>query len=244
MVPSRSQTAGLRLRDAALRYPSEVSIHGLDMQLATEGFALVPNLLSEAECDQVAQALVATETSGAGSRRLLQQAWCAALAHKVMSHPEVRRALPARTQAIQCTFFEKSAAKNWLVPIHQDLSIPVAGRVDHPALTGWSEKEGAVFVHPSSDVSLPRYGFRVGLCIDLFEACSAFTHVTARTLALPPIRGMLIRRLQTFRHLHACSGCFRLERLPGGPCTHWKAPPLHGARQKRSVAGDRFSAVQ
>jgi hypothetical protein len=25
---------------------------------------------------------------------------------------------------------------------------------------------------------------------------------------------------------HDCSGCFRLERLPGGTCTHWKAPPL------------------
>ena len=24
------------------------------------------------------------------------------------------------------------------------------------------------------------------------------------------------RRLQLFRHLHSCSGCFRLERLPGG----------------------------
>src|SRR5580692_10957488 len=24
------------------------------------------------------------------------------------------------------------------------------------------------------------------------------------------------------------------ERLPGGACTHWKAPPLHGARQKRT----------
>src|SRR5207248_4788671 len=58
---------------------------------------------------------------------------------------------------------------------------------------------------------------------------SAFTRVTARTLALPPIRGTLIRRLQTYRHLHVCSGCFRLERLPGGTCTHWKAPPLHGA---------------
>src|SRR6516225_2563622 len=33
----------------------------------------------------------------------------------------------------------------------------------------------------------------------------------------------VIRRLQTFRRLHACSGCFRLERSPGGPCTHWKS---------------------
>ena len=24
-----------------------------------------------------------------------------------------------------------------------------------------------------------------------------------------------------------CSGCFRLERLPGGTCTHWKVPPFH-----------------
>jgi len=28
------------------------------------------------------------------------------------------------------------------------------------------------------------------------------------------------RRLQPFRYLHSCSGCFRLERLPGGPLTH------------------------
>ncbi|NKI97884.1 phytanoyl-CoA dioxygenase family protein [Rhizobacter sp. SG703] len=131
------------------------------MKLVTEGFALVPNLLSEVECDQVAQALVATETNGAGSRRLLQQAWCTALAHKVMSHPEVRRALPARARAIQCTFFEKSAAKNWLVPIHQDLSMPVAGRVDHPVLTGWSEKEGAVFVQPPDAVLAQLLAVRV-----------------------------------------------------------------------------------
>ena len=26
------------------------------------------------------------------------------------------------------------------------------------------------------------------------------------------------------------------ERLPGGPCTHWKAPPFHGARQQPTYA--------
>ncbi len=43
----------------------------------------------------------------------------------------------------------------------------------------------------TSDVSLPRKGRRVGLCIVYLEACSAFTRVTARTLALPSIRGTL-----------------------------------------------------
>jgi hypothetical protein len=58
---------------------------------------------------------------------------------------------------------------------------------------------------------------------------------------------------QPLRYLHSCSGCFRLERLPGGPCTHWKAPPFHGARhfqthalqQSRGsfeIAGQAFSS--
>src|SRR5271168_4549150 len=58
------------------------------------------------------------------------------------------------------------------------------------------------------------------------EACSAFTHVAACTLARSPKIVTVIRRLQTFRRLHACSGCFRLERSPGGPCTHWKSAAL------------------
>jgi len=56
------------------------------------------------------------------------------------------------------------------------------------------------------------------------------------TRAVTVFRDTLTRRLQTFRHLHACSGCFRLERLPGGPCTHWKAPPCHGAHPERKFA--------
>src|SRR5271165_2336960 len=60
------------------------------------------------------------------------------------------------------------------------------------------------------------------------------TRVAARTLAPSPIRDQLHRRLQPFRHLHDCSGCFRPERSPGGALTHWKAPPSHGARKLRS----------
>ncbi len=40
------------------------------------------------------------------------------------------------------------------------------------------------------------------------------------------MRDTLYRRLQPFRHLHDCSGCFRLERWPGGTCTHWKSAAL------------------
>src|SRR5208282_3630085 len=101
-----------------------------------------------------------------------------------------------------------------------------------PRCSDWASSS---LISPSR-ISLPRNCSRVGLHIDLFEACAAFTRVAARTLAPSPIRDQLHRRLQPFRHLHDCSGCFRLERSPGGTCTHWKAPPSHGARKERSLA--------
>jgi ectoine hydroxylase-related dioxygenase (phytanoyl-CoA dioxygenase family) len=51
-------------------------------------------------------------------------------------------------RAVQCTLFAKSEAKNWLVALHQDLSIPVAERVESPLCSGWAEKEGEIFVQP------------------------------------------------------------------------------------------------
>ena len=56
----------------------------------------------------------------------------------------------------------------------------------------------------------------VGSHITIFEACSAFTHVTACLLAGPPC-GPFHRRLRRFCYLHRRSDCYRLERkLPGG----------------------------
>ena len=107
-----------------------------------------------------------------------------------------------------------------------------------PRCSDWASSS---LVSPSR-ISLPRNCGRVGLHIVLFEACSAFTRVAARTLAPSPIRDALHRRLQPFRHLHDCSGCFRLERSPGGARTHWKAPPSHGAHgyaAYASLAGDK-----
>jgi hypothetical protein len=52
---------------------------------------------------------------------------------------------------------------------------------------------------------------RVGSCISLFEACSAFTHVTACTLAKSP-SDSLHQRLQQSRCLRRCSDCYRVER--------------------------------
>jgi len=78
-------------------------------------------------------------------------------------------------------------------------------------------------------ISLPRKGHRVGLHIDLFEACSAFTRVAACTLARSPIRDPLIEGFSHFVTSMTAPIASGWSESPGGPCTHRKAPPCHGA---------------
>jgi hypothetical protein len=66
--------------------------------------------------------------------------------------------------------------------------------------------------------------------------------VDRRTLARSPIRDQPHRRLQLFCYLHDCSGCFRLERLPSGPCTHCKAPPYSRRTRRADVADSAVAA--
>jgi hypothetical protein len=83
-----------------------------------------------------------------GSRTLLMQPWCKELAARLAQNAAVHYLLPADAVAVQCTLFNKSPDKNWLVSLHQDLSIPVKRRVDGSECSGWSEKEGQVYVKP------------------------------------------------------------------------------------------------
>jgi hypothetical protein len=56
----------------------------------------------------------------------------------------------------------------------------------HAVATTPAQRLGVPPAHSPSRISLPRYGSQVGLRVDVFEACSAFTRVTACTLALSP----------------------------------------------------------
>src|SRR6516165_5607127 len=44
------------------------------------------------------------------------------------------------------------------------------------------------------------------------------------------------RGVDTRTHCNKRPGWFRLKRLPGGACTHWKAPPFRGAREQQTLA--------
>ena len=115
-------------------------------QFEKDGFLVVAPLIGQGDCDELADRLAAMPEETAGARRLLDEAWCRDLAGRIKDHPAIRPLLAEAAVAIQCIYFQKSTDRNWLVPFHQDLSMPVASRVDHPSLTGWSEKEGNLHV--------------------------------------------------------------------------------------------------
>ncbi len=116
--------------------------------LENMGFAGIPGALSAAQCADVARAIDATDGGRAGSRNLLDLPRCQDLAAVLKAHTDVSPLLPSGAVAVQCTLFDKSSDRNWCVGLHQDLSIPVEERVPHPECTGWSEKEGVLYVQP------------------------------------------------------------------------------------------------
>jgi Phytanoyl-CoA dioxygenase (PhyH) len=118
----------------------------LQEYFASQGFAVVPGVLRTRDCDSLAKYLPAPATLPTGSRSLLAQAWCASLARHLRRNVHLAPLIPPSYVAAQCTYFEKSTSHNWLVPVHQDLSIPIAERVPDTTLRGWSEKEGSLFV--------------------------------------------------------------------------------------------------
>jgi ectoine hydroxylase-related dioxygenase (phytanoyl-CoA dioxygenase family) len=124
----------------------------LSGELSESGYAVIPQLIRSVEVDGIARCIENMASRSAGTRCLIDAPWCRELSERVAAHKRVRDVLPAGGVAVQCSLFIKSVKWNWLVALHQDLSIPVAYRVDSPRCVGWSEKEGEVFVQPPVSV--------------------------------------------------------------------------------------------
>jgi Phytanoyl-CoA dioxygenase (PhyH) len=112
------------------------------------GFALIPQIVSNLECDRISDKLNYLGKDLTGTRNLISQPWCQELADSLSQNQILSTLISSELVAVQCSYFQKSPSSNWLVPIHQDLSIPVAKRIENPILTGWSEKEGILYVQP------------------------------------------------------------------------------------------------
>jgi ectoine hydroxylase-related dioxygenase (phytanoyl-CoA dioxygenase family) len=126
--------------------------HQISIQLTAQGFAVIESLLSVGDCQSAITQLRSVTPGAAGNRNLLSESWCATLARRLAAHPLISQLLAPNAVCAQCTLFEKTPQRNWLVAWHQDLSIPVAYQVHDPAVTGWSRKEGVLYAQPTSSL--------------------------------------------------------------------------------------------
>lgn len=109
------------------------------------GYTTLPDMVTATQ-------LQALDEVPANARQMLRLDWCRALAEQVRVQLTTAGMIQPGYVAVKCTYFEKSREHNWLVALHQDLSIPVKARVDHAALGGWSEKDGMLFVQAPVEV--------------------------------------------------------------------------------------------
>lgn len=122
------------------------------MTFENDGFAILPELLSNEECDHLVRAISGKHHSKAGSRGLLALEIVRNTAEKLRIHPALQGLIGIDSHAVQCSLFAKGADANWSVTPHQDLSIPVHTPMDLPGWSGWSKKEGVWFVQPPAFV--------------------------------------------------------------------------------------------
>lgn len=127
------------------------------------GFSLLPGLLGPQRRRALMADLETLPAGAAGQREVLERPWCRTLASRLLRLSQVRRALAPGAVAVQCTLFEKSPERNWLVAMHQDLAVPVASRVEHPALQGWSVKNGRLFVLAPAELLAQMVALRLHL---------------------------------------------------------------------------------
>jgi ectoine hydroxylase-related dioxygenase (phytanoyl-CoA dioxygenase family) len=128
-----------------------------------DGCVVIPNAVAAPDLANARSFCDSVVLSGAGTRDLLEHAWCRAMAHAVRSVPEIHALLGTATTAIQCTLFVKDTDHNWLVPLHRDWSIPVKARVASSRWSAWSMKQSVVFGRPPPEVLQRLVAVRVHL---------------------------------------------------------------------------------
>jgi Phytanoyl-CoA dioxygenase (PhyH) len=117
-----------------------------------QGFRIIDSVLSQPQIEDAIGHIDRMALGTAGTRNLLDYDWCVGLVDVLRSDDTIAELLPFDPVAVQCTLFEKTIDRNWLVPLHQDLSIPVLERCDNIHLSGWSHKEGILYVQPPIEV--------------------------------------------------------------------------------------------
>ena len=111
------------------------------------GFAVVPNVLSLLEDDELAARLEPQRRTRAGARHLMSLAAVTMVAVDPRMTAIATEHLGAPAIPFRATLFDKAPGSNWLVAWHQDRALPLEKQVDATGWGPWSVKAGVHYAH-------------------------------------------------------------------------------------------------
>lgn len=119
------------------------------LQVAQNGYAIFPDIVSAAEIQQLAYKLErsALRHGRAGVRHLLGNSAVAALANDPRMLRIAQSVLGPDASPFRATLFDKSPDSNWLITWHQDTALPLREKHEVPGWGPWSVKEGITYAH-------------------------------------------------------------------------------------------------
>lgn len=118
----------------------------------SSGYLVLEGVLSETVVADISNFVNRLQVESAGTRNVLEYDWCRSVANALRSQADISPLLPPKPVAIQCIYFEKSKAQNWLVSLHRDSIFPIKARIESPEWGLWTQKEGRLYGRPPEQV--------------------------------------------------------------------------------------------
>jgi hypothetical protein len=128
----------------------------LSQKIAEDGFAILPDIFSSADIDNLIHGLVEfpLTRSRAGIRHAMHHPDVSEFAHDPLLCDMASSIFNQKAVPYRATLFDKSPDSNWLVVWHQDTALPRRERKEQTGWGPWSVKEGISYAHaPASALS-------------------------------------------------------------------------------------------
>ena len=118
-------------------------------KVQSDGFGIVPEILSEFQAKSLREELLRTELlrSRAGIRHVMAHAKVMEFARDSKVSRIVQSILGEFAIPFRATLFDKSPASNWLVMWHQDTALPLTEKSECEGWGPWSVKDSVTYAH-------------------------------------------------------------------------------------------------
>lgn len=214
-----------------MRVPSPDLSQDILDKFERDGIVCLPDALSDDSVKRL-QHLLNAEAEKVGGVRHVQKR--SPQIGDVQKSPKVQPWLDnlfeTEYSCVRSIYFHKTADTNWFVPWHQDVTIAVAEKTDHPEFTNWTMKDAVP--HTEAPVALLEKMVSVRIHLDDVGEQNGSLEILRGSHKMGRVRSKTIEALSQELETVSCTG-------PSGSVFLMKPLVLHRSSRIRDGAGRR-----